>query len=127
MKTKKEIIDETVAYYCEDVTRRAIDLDSGRCDYLTEDNKMCAVGRCFEKEGLARYSGQLEPFSLNMFKFLKEEYRIELYDFWKHLQEFHDTPVYWDKEGLTEKGKAYVNFLHSEYDMPIEIRGKYYG
>lgn len=42
MKTKLEIIEETVQYYSEDVTRRASD-SSGVCEYYTFDGRMCAV------------------------------------------------------------------------------------
>ena len=43
MKTKTEIINETIQYYSEDTSRRS--KNDGDCSYFKK-NKMCAVGRC---------------------------------------------------------------------------------
>lgn len=107
MKTKLEIIDETVDFYSEDVNRRAV-RDGGNCEYLTDDGKMCAVGRCFTKEGLLRYKDELGGFNKYMMHHLKEEYRIEDDQFWSDLQYLHDMNRHWDENGLNENGKEYL-------------------
>ena len=58
--TKKEIVEETLAYYEEDPERRAIHPESGECMYNLKDKgslgkwngkyKHCAVGRCLDEK-----------------------------------------------------------------------------
>ena len=58
--TKKQIVEETLAYYEEDPNRRAIHPESGECMYNLKENgslgkwngkyKHCAVGRCLDKK-----------------------------------------------------------------------------
>jgi len=114
IKTKKEIIDETVAYYCEDVSRRA--LRSGNCCYITDDGRMCAVGRCLTQEGLEQYNNCTFGYNNEMLPYLKEEYQIDDDYFWEDLQYLHDKKWYWDDIGLTKQGEEYVELLHSKYD-----------
>ena len=51
MKTKTQIIHETVDFYSKNTSeRRAIEIDKkhqdSSCQYLTKNGKKCAVGRC---------------------------------------------------------------------------------
>ena len=46
MKTKLEIIEETVEYYTTERNSRAVD-DNEDCVYNATDGSHCAVGRCF--------------------------------------------------------------------------------
>lgn len=119
MKTKREIIEETVAYYSEDVTRRALSYREGGsiagCKYLTSENKMCAVGRCLTEEGLKEWGDYSSYFTLDMIDSLKEEYKVDDYGFWSDLQKLHDTNSNWDENGLSEDGKSFVNWLLETY------------
>lgn len=106
-KTALEIIDETVAYYSEDVSRRAIGNSITSCSYYTEDGRMCAVGRCLQKP--ENFKGNLQSaHSLNaefgLEEIIKEEYKGHTLSFWESLQHLHDDNDHWTETGLNEHG-----------------------
>jgi hypothetical protein len=119
MKTKLEIINETVEYYSEDVNRRALSINKDGsvdgCKYLTNDGKMCAVGRCLTEEGLEEFGSRASYYNRNMSPFFKEDYQIYDDFFWRDLQELHDYNHYWNEEGLTRHGKEQVQYLLETY------------
>lgn len=56
--TAVEIINETVAYYSEDTSRRGITYTGFgdlKCVYITAGGQMCAVGRCLIEADKAGY------------------------------------------------------------------------
>lgn len=115
MKTRSEIIEETIAYYGEDPTRRSIRPD-GKCAYYYEGCK-CAVGRCMiDPTTVPNYSTfvlshMFEP-KKGLDHLLNPEYRGHSTEFWSDLQSLHDTHCNWDQSGLTEMGyKAYLFML----------------
>lgn len=123
MKTKLEIIEETVKYYSEDTSRRAV--TRGKCKYFA-DGRMCAVGRCLvdaqefqnalkgvriKKTGI-KVLGTSARFSEND---LKEEYRGHEDDFWDELQRLHDNPGMWIINGLSQGGFHFVTKLKAKY------------
>jgi len=115
MKTKLEIINETVAYYSEDVNRRATN-NNGGCEYKTEDGRMCAVGRYLIHELPKPSSGvSVQPLNCNLDDFLMDEYSGHSVEFWSCLQSLHDRAEYWNATGLTESGQSYVNKLKEIY------------
>jgi len=122
MRTKEEyldLLDETVKFYSEDPSRRAVGRNENSqtiCRYRTEDGRKCAVGRCLET-----YDPKIESWSVDR-KYstepsefiVKEEYFFEKYrgfdrSFWTELQLFHDGISYWDKKGLNENGEKEVS------------------
>lgn len=131
MKTKLQIIEETVAYYGEDVTRRATEGSaySSACRYETYDGRHCAVGRCLEiipEECIQRGPDHnpCSPFANSLFinyeglfKFKEEYAGHESGDFWHDLQQLHDRPVFWDfvNGGLSKDGEGYVKQLKEDY------------
>jgi hypothetical protein len=119
MKTRKEIIDETVAEYTLDT--RALD-ERGRCVYLTSGGRMCAVGRCC-KEPKTTWVGSAkfiqEPNDWNVIQLsdiLKPEYLGHSGDFWRAVQLLHDRSANWTETGLSLLGMEYVKKLHDEWD-----------
>lgn len=114
MKSKLEIIEETVNYYSKDTSRRATTKD-WFCDYLTEDGRTCAIGRVLIEP--KSYNGDV--YSLNISKdletIIKEEYRGHNIGFWADLQRLHDKDNYWDKEGIRSYGIEYKNKLMKKY------------
>src|SRR3990172_10153560 len=122
--TKLEIIEETVAFYGEDTTRRAAD-KSGRCFYKINENS-CAVGRCFDKnyyqyDELSRQLGVIDDV-VETLKLLpgsafqnifKEQYSGHDIVFWRSLQMFHDKEDNWNLngKGLTELGQKKLDEL----------------
>ena len=118
MKTKLEIIEETVEYYTTDPTRRSFILDKKEwqaytCAYLLPDGRMCAVGRCMIKPSLTE-NWAVDGIPDIQDK-LKEEYRGHNTHFWKRLQGFHDKRENWNEEGLTIMGKTYVEILKRNF------------
>ena len=102
--------------------------NSGSCEYLVKENgNMCAVGRCAldaaklqedfggddvfgisgksaENENQGEYDENDETIN-HLDSLLKPEYRGHSLHFWSELQNFHDNSSYWNKEGLTERGR----------------------
>tara|TARA_S200002703_G_scaffold89317_2_gene77096 strand:- start:116 stop:544 length:429 start_codon:yes stop_codon:yes gene_type:complete len=137
--TQSEIVDETIAYYSKDVSRRSIivspNAELTTCMYQgPKPEQMCAVGRCllpdlrkemvknpsFNQGGITRvvqtnnkdHDAILDDESFN--KCLQEKYRGHSFEFWKALQGLHDTNKYWDEEGLTEEGTEEANKIRTE-------------
>ena len=110
-KTIKEIVEETLAFYEGDPSRRATNF-FGECKYETEDGRRCAVGRCLLPEvdakdlsglviNLVSQKSKQQETDLVRFEdlddLLKEEYRGHPKGFWKDLQDLHDCgPIYWN-------------------------------
>lgn len=115
MKTKLEIINETVEYYSEDVSRRATN-DKGRCEYYI-NGKMCAFGRCMINPQFKYVSDDptLGIKNVDQDPLLKKEYRGHENEFWVDLQNLHDNQYHWDKGGLTEFGQKYVEKLKKKW------------
>lgn len=123
MKTKLDIINETVEYYST-VSNRSVVLNGNteviECCYLSENNKKCAVGRCANDTGIAVLH-QNEGKTVNSItdtldSLLKEEYRGHDIYFWKDLQRLHDANYHWDNEGgLSFQGVQQVKTLKQKY------------
>ena len=120
----QEILKDTVDYYREDPEeRRAVD-ENGDCLYTTEDGRHCAVGRYMREEFLDTEFREnngvgVNGMSSNIDYYLRHDVRGLDVDFWKDLQDMHDTISYWlewsqntrDVVGLTDRGKEqYVYF-----------------
>lgn len=116
-KTKQQILKETFDYYNEDPTRRA--KSDGRCQYLDNQGRMCAFGRCEIDPPLSDgiSDSVIDRFDSNeddMSDCLKEEYRGHSSNFWMDLQVFHDTDYNWDlKAGKASDGgvRTYKHLL----------------
>ena len=120
--TKLEIINETVEYYAEDVTRRATRrraIQAGICEYLTADGRMCAVGRCMRKpsEDMENAIAQLRcnGMYLNVENELKPQYRGHGLDFWGYVQRLHDVCRNWGEHGLSQVGERALSDLRELY------------
>jgi hypothetical protein len=123
--TKEQIVRETVAFYTSKnrAAVESVDPDNGctstQCLYLTDEGKMCAVGRCMTKKGLELVlvsylkssAHDLDDAFDGIDKLLKKKYRGQNISFWANLQCLHDNKNWWDENGITEKGKAKVRYL----------------
>lgn len=109
-KSKLEIINEVVAHFSEDPSRRATNC-SGDCVYRTEDGRACAVGMFIQD---SCYVPSYEGISADALlhagndEMLLEDYRGHGITFWLDLQLLHDCPDYWNSEGLTDLGREYL-------------------
>lgn len=113
--TKLEILEETVAFYSEDTSRRAYTKNVG-CEYNTSDGRHCAVGRCFNENIQALgddYSGNQVGIDaiLDFDSLLQDKYKGHNIEFWSYLQLLHDIDDNWDKKGLTKIGLDEVENL----------------
>ena len=117
MKTYLDVIEETVAFYTEDVNRRSFDENNDMCMYNGPDGKQCAFARC-ANEIDNYYEGQTASsvISAKGFGILKPEYRhLTNKLFWYDLQNFHDDKANFNDTGLTDDGELVVENLINKY------------
>ena len=124
MKTKLEIIEETVNYYTTERNSRAMDgLD---CVYNATDGSHCAIGRCFTDSykskgidfafNLSTDVSDLDAKEGGLDSFLVEEYKGHHTGFWNGLQLLHDKNTHWLAYfALSSEGKEYVQKLKNKY------------
>jgi len=115
MKTRKEIIDETVAAYT--LNTRAFTY--GSCRYLTDYGNMCAVGRCCTEPKLS-WRGSCTAIKdgsdvLNLGSELKPEYRGHPAGFWLDIQLLHDMRQNWTYSGLSAEGVEAVADIYAKW------------
>ena len=91
-KTKIEIINETRAWYEGDPSRRSMS-PYGICQYLADDGRTCAVGRCLIDPNVPNGSVFDVWDDRSIDEDMKPEYRGHSRSFWEELQNFHDTRV----------------------------------
>jgi hypothetical protein len=120
-KTKKEIIDETAAFY--NLTNRSVERKN--CKYNGPDGNKCAFARVCSDQGLKLLieGNRAEPnlLSFSEKKLLKPEYLGNnhgqgLSNFWNEIQALHDEESNWTETGLSEKGESVVEKLHYNWD-----------
>lgn len=119
IKTKRlEILEDTIKYYSEDITRRAVINDN--CQYITKDGKKCAIGRLIpnDKIELVRDETGTVYSLIGKLKYkgvLPEDILYLGMEFLRDLQSLHDGNGYWDKNGLNEVGKNSVEIIKAKY------------
>lgn len=101
-----KVLAETVQYYCEDPSRRAVDAE-GECSYYdSKTDNVCAVGRCLidpvDSEGvLGNVHDLFDQDDGVGDNILKPEWRGLPVRFWLDLQDWHDSDSRWaDHAGL---------------------------
>lgn len=120
MKTKLEIIDETIAH----IQKHGPAIDYlGLCSYFDENGRSCAVGRCLlnpkrvQNEYKGKTAEEIEGFEAK----LKPEYRGHSLRFWNALQELHDSRNYWNGTEITKEGKAFLAILKAgNFETPVD-------
>jgi len=98
MTTMLETLNETLAAYTSET--RAVD-EKGMCRFLTNDGRMCALGRCMREP---RKFAVMEDFDFN----LRPEYRGYPIGFWAALRTLHDTACFWNDKGLLADGVYHI-------------------
>lgn len=124
--TKLEIVNETVAFYNADVTKRSID-EQDDCLYNGYDGNRCAIGRCMVdalKEQGMELKGNRGGFQnlaiqndLTLDEILEERYRGHEHDFWVKLQQLHDDSTFWDNAGLNADGEIFINEICIQFNL----------
>lgn len=113
MKTKIEIIDETVEYYKTHKRARTV---TGACNYRDFDGNKCAVGRCMHEgafdhpavrtsEYVVDFNGEIYP---KLDQLLKPEYKGHSLEFWRDIQYYHDIENYFNDEYIEELREKYA-------------------
>lgn len=120
--TKLEILAETKAAY-SNPANRAKNGTYG-CEYLTEDGRMCGVGRCMKEPGLYNdYLSRLSfkndtnsyvPFSDAL---LKPEYHGHSEEFWCSIQNWHDTSDNFTKTEISHEGEIAYQKLAKRWSV----------
>lgn len=134
-KKQLAILKDTIKWYTEDVTRRAIAGNgNGVCKYYMRPKgrvKRCAIGRlvsledaiCMEKkwpvEGV--YSPGTDGYSL--YDDLPKDIQALGVEFLRNLQSLHDAHSFWNDSGLSEKGAFFVDSIKDrikfgQYSIP---------
>jgi len=106
-----DFLEDTVKYYSEDTSRRAVKF-SGGCFYRTDDGRKCAIGRHIPDE---LYNESIENkviYSIIEFGCISDELRELGMLFLSYVQELHDSNVYWvSGEGLSIEGGKRVDYI----------------
>ena len=131
---RQEILKDTVDYYREDPQgRRAVD-KNGDCQYTTEAGRHCAIGRYMRPEFLdfewkENQGGGVNGLSSNVDYYLEHEVRGLDMDFWRDLQDIHDSYINWEMRGAESTEYVFTNHGKTRYvDMQDKIaRGEYDG
>lgn len=104
-----KLLEETINHYSKDTSRRAV--ENGMCEYLTEDGRMCAVGRCLDKDKVDYIdinSVAVDSVLAMYYQPFMAEYSGYWGKFWDRLQNLHDISHFWNENGLTKLGEEEV-------------------
>lgn len=117
MKTKLEIIQETVTFYSEDTNRRAYNRYTMEAEYLSEGGKQDAVARyMIGGKHLEHKGSALDLFGTWGFNILQPYAMIKDEVFWLRVMLLHDRHQYWKAgSGMTNEGKNKVKELIERY------------
>jgi len=127
------VLNETVAYYSEDVNRRCSKDKGGGCYYAPESvNKVgisdgCAVGRLLKPELRRKIDGFVDKHKGSngdsyvdadgIFNQLPKSVQLLGKDFLVSLQTLHDKPIHWLGEGLSTQGLKMVELIKEEHKL----------
>ena len=115
---RKEYLDAKVAYYLEDVKRRAVD-NTGSCLYLTKDGRKCAIGLDMI-ETHPSYNNAIECGNVNDLlekypNILPQEVKDLGVEFLRCVQILHDSMYNWNNYGLSYNGFSNYNSIVNNY------------
>lgn len=122
----KEILEDTVAYYGKNPSKRRSTVEGKGCRYLSPDGRMCAAARLLTPKGL-ELAHTLEGESANTVIIrkgarLKNKYAAlknqgDFARFLGVIQNLHDCEYHWGNSGLSEEGKEEVDCITEEIDQ----------
>jgi hypothetical protein len=125
--TKEEIINDTLAFYSADITRRSVNVGTSiGCAYNHDSGNHCAFGR-YMKPKFQEQGPKLEGNTSTVATLLAEQ-KLKKVDslllsqyhghdiiFWCKLQYLHDRSHYWKEGGLTQEGEDYLKEIKEKY------------
>ncbi|RMH11135.1 MAG: hypothetical protein D6698_16875 [Gammaproteobacteria bacterium] len=105
-------LNEAIAFYGSDASRRAIDINSGTYYYDPATGNRCSIGRLLDEsvaKSLANETRYVEELIAD--GVISLDYDL---DFLAMLQRLHDDDRYWDEPcGLTRKGFEAVKHMEN--------------
>jgi len=114
MKTKIEIINDTVEFY----SKNPRSIENGFCVYNSTNGRRCAVSRCCYEDSVFVENWPIKFVPIreqgHVVKFLPE-YQGHGISFWGEIQKIHDGPDFWNEMEFTASGIAYANALKTKY------------
>ena len=119
-QTRQELLENTIAFYSEDVTRRAFDEGAGGCMYQTEDGRNCAIGRELKSPSTFGVATNSSTSGISCFALMSElPKRLSSMGagFLCEIQVLHDCDLHWDTYGLTLMGEDKVNTICSRHNL----------
>lgn len=115
--TKQEVFDDTIKYYSEDPSRRAVCPDNDGCFYWSAtSDKRCAIGRLIPEDLAKEFAKANLPVTC-IFSKLPNELQVHGEKFLTDLQFLHDIRRFWDGVGLSEQGKEHVALLRTRHGL----------
>lgn len=120
--TKEEFLEDTIQYF-SDPNKRCVS-DFGNCFYSPQDSDQtgCAIGRFMTPENaqLADNLGGADGLNYktmySIYRSLIPEFMLEWnLDFLDNVQRLHDNSEYWNKTGLSEQGKKYLQEIKKRF------------
>lgn len=100
-----EFLEDTVAFYSADTSRRAVGDNGINCRYRTSDGRKCAIGRFISDEN---YDKSIEGCGVRVLDngYLPVWMNKLDKDFIGLVQSLHDSYSFWSKNGLNSFGKS---------------------
>lgn len=100
VKTKIEIVLETIAYYCRNPRAIGTGAREDFCEYLASDGSKCAFSRCCVDERVEEIKhsvGSVRTLGHPVDYYLRPEYQGHDVDFWRDVQWIHDSSTNWEE------------------------------
>lgn len=122
--TALEIIDETVAFYSADTSRRSV--NQGTCVYQNSMGNQCAFGRCMTPEDVIERINDTKPveeladMGNSIDYLLQDKYQGQTVSFWEDVQRLHDNSNYWGENKISQLGEGAVTHLKKKYSPKTE-------
>jgi len=126
-KSKLEIIEETAnayTFHTRSLASQALrDRGYPNCLYDGGDGKRCAFARCCKDDPdtlSALRKADFKNTSIHLLMgHLKPEYQGHETEFWVEIQSFHDTDLFWNKNGLSRDGEEQKKYLLEGYAQTL--------
>lgn len=123
-KSKEEklaLLEETVAYYTEDVNRRCV-VNDKQCAYagstLDKDSDGCAIGRLLDNETKLYLDRCHSNRGVDqVWEHIPENVKVYGKELLIQLQQLHDYPAHWDDKGLTIEGKRQYDIIKTRINI----------
>jgi len=114
--TRKEFLDNMIAYYSEDPEHRRSQAGPDTCFYHQSNGAKCAIGRWIPDD---QYDSAIEGVTVCddlVFRSLPEKLKDLGMDFLADVQKLHDNGHWWCANGLNETGEKRALALRIRYN-----------